>query len=576
MNRPPSDIPPYTLSTFSQWTLSLLAFFFVAFGQPAWLPGNGLLAAAFGFALFWRVLLAHSHVKSRFYLGTIWFCAVQLVQLSWFISHPYWYIYTIYFLLCVAMGVQFGLIAIFIRPEKFKPLRFFNALLNFLPIAGLWTIFEWTRLFVLSGLSWNPVGLALTSNLYALQAASLAGVFGISFWVILTNLFALWAYMQKKLFPVAIWGIIAILPYFYGAAQLALHQRTSQETTKSFTAVLVQTAFSPEELQQTPRKKTLLELVEEEWGQILNVTKKHKGQPIDLIVLPEFVVPFGTYSDVYPLEKVKQIFFEVLGPESLTSLPTLEYPFFSLQKTPDGLQWFVNNAYWAQAIANYFQADILLGLEDAEDVTPSKREYYSSAIFIHPQKPGQDFFAERYSKRVLVPMGEYIPFEACKKLAERYGIFGSFTCGKEAVVMNSHGTLFSPSICYEETFGNIMREGRQKGADLFVNLTSDVWYPNSKLPRQHLDHARLRTVENGVSLIRACNTGITAAIDSFGRDVAVLGGNHPEDVEWTPNSLLTTFTIYSYPTLYSKWGDFLIIGLCFLLIGTYFKTQVAP
>lgn len=556
-----------SLSLANQLLLSLLSLFLVALGQPAWLPWNGLLAGAFGFTLFWIVLLAYPSRTHRFYLASLWFCAVQLVQLSWFVSHPYWYIYLVYFVLALATGVQFGFIAIFISPDKFTNPHFFATLNKLLPIAALWTLFEWSRLFVLSGFSWNPVGLAISGNIYSLQAASIAGAFGLSFWVILVNLVGLWAWIQKKHLPLLIWVCAAAFPYLYGAAHIMFHDQKTAPSSH-LTAVLVQTAFSPEESQEFSKEKNLIQHVIGEWRQILDIMKKHKSQAIHLIVLPEFVVPFGTYSDVYPLVDVKKTFAEVLGTDSLSSLPRLSYPFTSLQKTSQGMQWLVNNAYWAQGLANYFQADILVGLEDAEDIAPGNREYYSSAIFIHPQKSktSQDFFATRYSKRVLVPMGEYIPFTACKKLAEKYGVFGSFTCGKEAVVMTSNGVPFSPSICYEETFGDLMREGRQKGANLFVNLTSDVWYPNSKLPRQHLDHARLRTVENGVPLIRACNTGMTSAIDSLGRNIAVLGGPFAEQVEWTPDSLLVDIPIYSYSTLYSRFGDALIISFSFLVL----------
>jgi apolipoprotein N-acyltransferase len=111
-----------------------------------------------------------------------------------------------------------------------------------------------------------------------------------------------------------------------------------------------------------------------------------------------------------------------------------------------------------------------------------------------------------------------------------------------------------------------MREGRQKGAEVMVNLTSDVWYPNSKLPRQHLDHARVRTVENGIPLIRACNTGVTAAIDSLGKNVSVLGGDQPEKVEWVADGLVVHVPLYSYHTLYSKLGDSLIIGISMIFV----------
>jgi len=553
------------LSVPFQWMFSLFAFFLVAFGQPAWLPWNGLIAAVFGFALFWRVLLAYPLPWQRFCLATLWFTAVQLVQLSWFTSHPYGYIYGVYAFLSIGVGIQFGLLALLIRPEIFTPPSVLRPLWNFLLIAAAWVVLEWSRLLIFSGLSWNPVGLALTSSVYALQAASLAGVFGLSFWLVFVNLLALWTWIQKKITPTVLWLFAAALPYLYGAHVFFHTSYDPSSHSSHLTTVLVQTAFAPEEIKAG--KQNLLDHVLDEWKAILTILKPHQGTPIHLIVLPEFVVPFGTYSDVYPLAKVHQAFLEIFGDASLPRLPDPSLPFASVQHTPAGMQWFVNNAYWTQSLANLFQADILIGLEDAEDTAPHTREYYSAAIFMHPQKEGlaSDLFAERYAKRVLVPMGEYIPFEACRKLAQGYGVFSSFTCGKEAVVMNTHGIRFSPSICYEETFGDVMKEGRQKGADLLVNLTSDVWYPNSKLPRQHLDHARLRTVENGVPLIRACNTGITSAIDSFGRDIATLGGEHPEEVEWQPGSLLVHVPLYSYATLYSRFGDSLIIAFCLFL-----------
>ncbi len=113
----------------------------------------------------------------------------------------------------------------------------------------------------------------------------------------------------------------------------------------------------------------------------------------------------------------------------------------------------------------------------------------------------------------------------------------------------------SASICYEETFSHHMRQSRQKGASMFVNLTNDNWYPNSKLPQQHFDHARLRAVENGVPMVRACNTGVTAAIDSLGRIIGQI------TEETRAGVLVAKVPLYHYSTLYSFWGDWGIVSL---------------
>ena len=229
--------------------------------------------------------------------------------------------------------------------------------------------------------------------------------------------------------------------------------------------------------------------------------------------------------------------------------------------------WFVTNAYLLQALANLYNAEVVSGLEDAED-TPEGLQYYSAAIHVQPNLAHQaPFIIQRYEKRILMPMGEYIPFAFCRTLAAAYGIQGSFTHGKEAKLLGCRQPL-GMCICYEETFGHLMRENSQKGAQVLVNLTNDGWYPESLLPQQHFDHARLRTVENGLPLLRACNTGVTGAIDSFGRVIAVLD-NRSE----APGALHVNVPLYSYTTLYRTVGDTLIVLVSLFSLLFFWRSQ---
>lgn len=543
-----------------QLILILTSFLLVAFGQPAWVWWFGLIASAVGYTLFFEVLLEIEKKSRRFWLAVLWFSSVQLVQLSWFATHPYAYIYIVYFVMSFLIGLQFGVLSLFIQKKLVR------SLWGIAMIAGLWTIMEWSRLFFIAGHTWNPIGLALTGSLYPLQIASIAGIFGCSFWVMFVNLLALRAWQfRPKMFPAITWACMAVVPYLFGFIHLQIHKESfaqkNRDENSFLHVVLVQTAFPVEEAMGFAKTEELIRYVLDEWRQILKITKKQYGKKIDLIALPEFTVPFGTYSFVYPYERVRKIFLEVFGPESLAALPQGELPYVKWQETPKGIVWMVNNAFWTQAIANLFQANVVIGLEDADDLPSTGRNYYSAALYFKHQ----DRNVERYEKRVLVPMGEYIPLTILKDLAASYGVTGSFTPGAEAKVMTCKHVPFGVSICYEETFGHIMRENRQKGAELLVNLTSDVWYPNSRLPRQHLDHARLRTVENGIPLIRACNTGITGAIDCFGQVVAELG-DPPEQAEWVADSLFAKVPTYHYHTPYSRFGDFLIIALSSFLI----------
>lgn len=537
-----------------QALLFFLSLLIVGFGQPVWNLWLGVAASTIGYALFWRILLDYSAPKKRFLIAGAWFTGVQLIQLSWAIYHPYYYIYFVYLFFSIAVGLQFGALGLLITP------RLLQSWVSLVGISSLWTIFEWSRLYFLSGYSWNPAGLALTSNIYALQTASLWGVFGLSFWVLLVNLLGLrlWLF-SPNVTAVSAYVVILAAPSIYGFTHIRVHEQSFSEAP-TFRALLVQPAFAAEEALEFKDFKEYAAYVVEEWRHILTLMKKYKGVSVDLIALPEYVVPFGTYTFIYPAHLVESFFRESFGSMAAKSFPQKIEPLARRIDPASGSAWKVNNAFWLQTLANMFEAPVIAGLEDAEDVD-SVRERYSAAIYFTPFSKSETFNASRYAKRILVPMAEYIPFTFCAKLAASYGIQGSFTCGRTPMIATAGKTPFGVSICYEETFGYLMRESRQQGAELFVNLTSDVWFPNSLLPYQHFEHAKLRSVENGVPLLRACNTGITSAVDSFGRTVAILE-NEKSEHEWVSDCLLAEVPLYSYLTLYTDYGDMPMIGFC--------------
>lgn len=512
----------------------LISFIIVAFGQPAFSVLLSIFASCFGYALFWWVVIKEPSAKKRFWYGSLWFACVQAVQLSWLLSHPFSYIYGLYFFLSAMMGLEFGVLSMLVTQERIKKY------LNLLGLAGLYTIFEWLRLFAFSGFSFNPIGLALAGTLSGMQSASLVGVFGLTFIVLLTNLLVL--RFARTGHSLAVVTGVVLAPYLFGFAHLAWHEEGVKKSTFQ-NVLLVQTAFPIEESIPFQTFHEAIGYVENEWKEIIAVLAKHQKRSIDMIVLPEYVVPYGTYVAIFPYENIKTIFEDAFG--ASIALPKLNKPL--------AMDGNVTNAYLCQAIADIFNADVVVGLQDDQWINDEDRLSYSSAFYFWPG--GQAGF--RYEKRVLLPMAEYIPFEPCKKLAAKYGITGSFVCGTDAKVFSGCKAPFGLSVCYEEMFGDLMRESRQNGSEMLVNVTSDIWYPNSKLPKQHFDHARLRTVEAGVPLVRACNTGITSAVNSIGDIIA----QTKEDEEWARQGLLVQVPLYHYKTIYASLGDLLIIGL---------------
>ena len=128
------------------------------------------------------------------------------------------------------------------------------------------------------------------------------------------------------------------------------------------------------------------------------------------------------------------------------------------------------------------------------------------------------------------------------------------------------------SICYDETFPQKVREGRKLGAKLLVNVTNDGWYPFSRLPSQHFEHAKFRAIENGAPLIRACNTGVSASVDSLGRTVACLKEKNSKNLLYA-KALFSEVETYTYSTLYTFWGDWGMVSLCLLFLGNFLSLK---
>lgn len=529
-----------------------LSFFLVGAAQPDWSTLACILTSAFGYALFWFGLVKIEKKKSRFLSALLWFFSIQAIHLSWFMSDEYVgkYIYIGLVFLYLALGLQFALVSLWIQ----KPKEI--SLLTILGISGLWTILEWSRLFALSGFSLNPVGLALTGTITGMQMASAFGVFGLTFMIFFTNLLALKVMAAFSWRGLVCWALMALIPYLYGSSQLVFHEKLLSKSDSKLNVLLVQTALNPEEKMSYNRAHGFSPL--DQWVRILHLISPHVGKPIDLIVLSEAVLPFGAEIPIYYVSVIEQVFQHFFG--------TIEFvPLRSREK--------VGNSFWAQTLANALRSDVVIGLEDVETVgeSPPQTRAYNAAFHFHPYSQEKG----RYEKRVLVPMGEYIPFSWCRKILRHYGIEDSFTPGSEAKIFKTERANLGLSICYEETYGNLMRESRLKGADVLVNLTNDGWYPKSRLPAVHFFHGRLRAVEGGIPLVRSCNTGVTCGVDALGRIVGRLQDeNHSRSAEAA--ALYLSLPLYAYPTFYAYLGDwpmiiFSLFSVCLAVSFFYYR-----
>lgn len=125
----------------------------------------------------------------------------------------------------------------------------------------------------------------------------------------------------------------------------------------------------------------------------------------------------------------------------------------------------------------------------------------------------------------LVPFGEYLPFSAALTalgLRQFVNAPGGFEAGTRRKLLNVPGLPpVGPLICYEAIFpGDVLPQDGRPG--LLLNVTNDAWFGATPGPWQHFAQARLRAVEEGLPLVRAANTGISAVVDPYGRVVGML------------------------------------------------------
>ncbi len=160
--------------------------------------------------------------------------------------------------------------------------------------------------------------------------------------------------------------------------------------------------------------------------------------------------------------------------------------------------------------------------------------------------------AALYDKWHLVPFGEYQPDWFPLPIQIVPG--GGFAGGPGPRTLRVPGVPpFAPLICYEAIFSaEVVDEAARP--DWIVNVTNDAWFGNSTGPRQHLAAVRMRAVEEGLPVLRAANTGISAAVDARGHELARIGLDRP-------GVLVVGLPGHLPPTPYARLGLIMPLGL---------------
>ena len=160
----------------------------------------------------------------------------------------------------------------------------------------------------------------------------------------------------------------------------------------------------------------------------------------------------------------------------------------------------------------------ILGTDAYEPATAGNPErFYNTAALV-----GTDGTTRgSYRKVRLVPFGEFVPF---KRILFFVGplveAVSDFSPGREFTVFDIEGSRLSVAICYEAVYASVARAFVDGGSQLLTTITNDAWFGRTSAADQHFEQAALRAVEQGRYLVRAANTGITGAVDPYGRVIS--------------------------------------------------------
>jgi apolipoprotein N-acyltransferase len=384
---------------------------------------------------------------------------------------------------------------------------------------------EWLRGHLFTGFPWNLFGMALGGNLVLAQAASLVGVYGLT--LIAIPLFAAPATLADasakgaSRWPTAVaLAALAALALF-GAVRLGLGADPGY--LPGVKLRIMQPNLSQDAKFRPEYRDAILDRY---LGLSDRATSPQSTGLVDVthLIWPESAFPFILARDAQALARIGA---------ALPSRATLITGAARMDAPPPGTRSPTGAVY------------------NAVQVVASGGSIIDSSDKVH-----------------LVPFGEYLPFSILLNgigLRQFVAIPGGFESGERRKALKVPGLpLVSPLICYEAIFsGEVMPQiwppGHDKRPGLLLNVTNDGWFGRYVGPHQHFAQARLRSIEQGLPLVRAANTGISAVVDPYGRVLNEL----PVSVDGILDSRLPASI---QPTFFAKFGNGATLGIFLLLL----------
>ncbi len=400
------------------------------------------------------------------------------------------------------------------------------AFTNWLWVAApaLWVSLEYLRTYAFSGFPWALLGYSQYQWLPLIQASDMAGVYGISFILVMSNVaittFLNWVLANRKKpvqgfpwQPILAFLLVLSGSLMYGEWQIQ-QQTLLDKSATSLSIGLVQANISQD-------KKWDTTYIDETINRYTTLSQQ-TGKKLSLLIWPEAATPFFFEKEPAYQRIILGILKDTQSP-LLFGSPTLRFE-------PDGSPYLLNSAYM---------------------LSPNT------------------LLTGRYDKRHLVPFGEYIPLKSFLFFLEKLVVgIGDFKPGQGPMTLglpDSSETVqpsFAVPICFEIIFPDLVRQMAKEGANFLVTLTNDAWFGDSAAPYQHFSMSVFRAVENHLAVARAANTGVSGFITPEGRIVTATP-------IFTQEAVTGSIPLRRSPqTFYTKYGDVFSWG-CVILTGFF-------
>jgi len=457
-------------STLALAPINLWPVMFATFTPLVWLL-DGVAVASWGgvraaFAIGWWFGFGY------FVTGLYWIGSAFLVDAETF----GWLLPFAVTLLPAALAVFTGL-GVAVARLLWAPGQF-----RILTLAAALSSTEWLRGHMFTGFPWNAFGYALTTPLPLAECVAIFGIWGLTFVAI--AVFASPAVLaddpgerRRRWIPAAGAGCVLAALAIYGGTRLA---GNPTEMVDGVHLRIMQPNIPQDERFSYAAK-----------SQIMSRYVALSGGPVAQ------GDNTGGLGDVTHL----------IWPESA-------FPFF-LTREPDAL------ATIAELLAP--ATTLITGAAVRAEPVPGRsglRAYNSVYVIDHTGT-----IRASYDKLHLVPFGEYLPFQDFLEslgLERLTKVPGGFLAGERRRKIPVPGAPdMLALICYEAIFpGEAVPKGERPG--WLANLTNDAWFGSSSGPYQHLQQAKVRAIEEGLPMVRAANSGISAVMDPLGRVVGSL------------------------------------------------------